>query len=243
MYVAYTYERCLLVVCMIIGGFQPFSIIDYPDKTCAIIFCAGCNFRCPFCHNRELVLPNEYPDEINFNDILAKLDRRRGLIDAVEFTGGEPLLYGDILDYIKTVKRMGFLVKVDTNGSFPEELIRIMPHVDYIAMDVKAPFYKYSEATGVTNINTDIIKDSIDIIKLASKNYEFRTTLMKNFFENDDDTVALGRAIMSAKHYYIQRPQVYNMVDPNFTVKMFSDTELAHFKEIISEFVEEVTIR
>lgn len=228
---------------MRIGGFQPFSVIDYPDKTCAIIFSAGCNLRCPFCHNRELVLPDEYPEEVDFNDILAKLDRRRGLIDAVEFTGGEPLIHNDILDHIKTVKRMGFLVKLDTNGSLPDALIKVIPYVDYVAMDIKASLDKYKEATSVSNLDLSSIKDSIDMIKIAGKDYEFRTTLMKNFVENDEDIIQIGNLIRDAKHYYIQRPQAQNMLDPNFMIKVFSDDETKHFIEVMSKFVQKISIR
>lgn len=129
---------------MKIGAFQKFSLIDYPGKTCAIIFTIGCNFRCPFCHNRELVIQEEFPVEISFDTIENFLKNRIGLIDAVEFTGGEPLIYKDIIEFVKRIKDMGFLVKLDTNGSIPSRLTVILPFVDYIAMDIKAPFERYT---------------------------------------------------------------------------------------------------
>ena len=166
---------------MKIGAFQKFSLIDYPGKVCAIIFTMGCNFRCPFCHNRELVLVDEFPESISFNEIQNFLKTRIGLIDAVEFTGGEPLLHKGIVEVASIIKDMGFLVKVDTNGSFPDRLKEILSYVDYIAMDIKAPLERYEEAIGV-KIDTTLIRESIQIIKNSNKDYEFRTTVFKNYF-------------------------------------------------------------
>ena len=227
---------------MKIGAFQKFSLIDYPGKVCAIIFTMGCNFRCPFCHNRELVLPDEFLEDIPFEEIENALKNRIGLIDAVEFTGGEPLLHRDIGAFIKRVKDMGFLVKVDTNGSFPDRLKEILPYIDYIAMDIKAPLERYSDAVGV-NIDSTSIKESIEIIKNSNKDYEFRTTVFKNYFKTLDDFLKIGQEINRAKAYYIQRPHFDKVLDPTYPFETFNDSELKKIKELMQNFADTVEIR
>jgi len=227
---------------MKIGAFQKFSLIDYPGKVCAIIFTMGCNFRCPFCHNRELVLPDEFPKSIPFEEIENALKSRIGLIDAVEFTGGEPLLHRDIGIFIKRIKDMGFLVKVDTNGSFPDRLKEILPYIDYIAMDIKAPFERYSDAVGI-NIDSTSIKESIEIIKNSNKDYEFRTTVFKNYFKTLDAFLEIGNLINRAKAYYIQRPHFDKVLDPTYPFETFKDSELQKIKELMENFADRVEIR
>ncbi|MEM3473804.1 MAG: anaerobic ribonucleoside-triphosphate reductase activating protein [archaeon] len=227
---------------MKIGAFQKFSLIDYPGKTCAIIFTIGCNFRCPFCHNRELVIPEEFPEETPFDTIENFLKNRIGLIDAVEFTGGEPLIYKDIIEFVKRIKDMGFLVKLDTNGSIPSRLTEILPFVDYIAMDIKAPFERYTEAIGV-NFDISLIKESIAIIKNSNKDYEFRTTVFRNFFKDLDDFVEIGLAINRAKAYYIQKPHFEKVLNPNYKFEIFSEEELSKIKEIMRQYADIVEIR
>jgi pyruvate formate lyase activating enzyme len=225
-----------------IGAFQKFSLIDYPEKTCSIIFTIECNFRCPFCHNRELVLFDEFPESIPFEEIENFLKTRIGLIDAVEFTGGEPLLHKGIVEVASIIKNMGFLVKVDTNGSFPDRLKEILPYVDYIAMDIKAPFERYEEAVGV-KIDTTLIRESIQIIKNSNKDYEFRTTVFKNFFKTLDDFLKVGQEINRARAYYIQRPHFDKVLDPTYPFGTFNDSELKKIKELMENFADRVEIR
>jgi len=227
---------------MLIGGFQKFSLIDYPNKTCAIIFTIGCNFRCPFCHNKELVLESEFPEPIDFEEIKNFLKTRVGLLDAVEFTGGEPLINRDILTYIKEIKSMGFLVKVDTNGSKPTVLKEILPYVDYVAMDIKAPLSRYSEAVGVS-VNTSDIKESVSIIMNDASDYEFRTTVFKNFIKDSLDIIEIGKLIKGAKRYFLQKPHFDKVLDPNFEFETYTQAELQNFANILKEFVKIVEIR
>lgn len=227
---------------MRIGAFQRFSLVDYPGKTCSILFTVGCNLRCPFCHNGELVIPNEFPPLIPFETIESFLSTRVGLLDAVEFTGGEPLLQVDIVDAIKRVKDMGFLVKLDTNGTFPNRLKEIIPFVDYIAMDIKAPFERYSDAVGA-EISPSLVKESIAIIKKSNKDYEFRTTAFKNFFKSTEDFEQIGEEISRAKAYYIQRPHFDKILNPNYHFEVFSDSELLKIKAIMQSYADFVEIR
>ena len=170
-----------------IKGFQGTSLLDYPGKISAIIFTGGCNFRCPFCHNPELVIGVENIPDIPLEEIFKKLEQRRGFIDAVAITGGEPLLYPDIVGLIAVFKQMGFLVKVDTNGSFPANLERLINsgNADFIAMDVKTSIENYSKGAGV-EVDTGKILRSIKLIKNWEGESEFRITVVPGIVTTDD---------------------------------------------------------
>ena len=190
---------------MIIGGFQKFSLIDYPGKTCAIIFTRGCNFRCQYCHNPELVLPEQYAPAILLKEILAFLKRRRGVLDAVTITGGEPTFHPDLPDIMAQIKELGYCVKLDTNGSNPKMLNDILRRslADYIAMDIKAPLEDYEGIVG-RPIITSAIRQSIELMISSGIDHEFRTTVAHSL-TNVDDLIRIANAIKGAKRYYIQK--------------------------------------
>ena len=167
---------------MRIGGLQKISLLDYPDTICAIIWTVGCNFRCPFCYNRDIVL--EKCKIIDQQEIFTFLIKRRKILEGVSITGGEPLLQKEISDFIGKIKEIGFKVKIDTNGAFPDKLENLIKKnlIDYIAMDVKAPKYKYNNLTGVET-DISLIERSIDIIKSYDVDYEFRTTIVPGFLK------------------------------------------------------------
>lgn len=181
---------------MRIGGFQKFSLIDFPQKTSAIIFTQGCNFRCEYCHNPELVYHNLFKIPIPAEQIFLFLETRKDQLDAVVITGGEPTCQEDLEDFIYRIKSIGYLVKLDTNGSNPQILKCIIDKklVDFVAMDIKAPFDKYSYLTCVP-VDIEKIRTSIEIIKNSQIKFEFRTTYdtskllpadierIKNFFQ------------------------------------------------------------
>ena len=176
---------------MRIGGLQKFSFIDYPGKTAAIIFTQGCNFKCSYCHNPQLVYPNLFQVSMPEEEIFAFLESRKNQLDAVVITGGEPTLQPDLIDFIKKVKDMGFLVKLDTNGSNPNILKEIINQklVNFIAMDIKAPFDKYSSVCCVP-VNIDNIKLSVELIKKSGIEFLFRTTFDKTkLFDTDIKTM------------------------------------------------------
>ena len=223
---------------MRIGGFQKFSLIDYPGKICAIVFTQGCNFRCPYCHNPELVKPSLFGKTIPEEEIFSFLEKRKGKLDAVEITGGEPTLQKDLVDFIHRVKEMGYLVKLDTNGSNPEMLEIIINHglVDYIAMDIKAPLEKYKEVTHSV-ISPDKIKRSIRIIMNSNIKYEFRTTVVKSQLSRED-IISIGKLIEGAKLYVLQKFIPSKTLDPNFlNEKTYSDGELESLKRKLEKFV------
>jgi len=229
---------------MIIGGFQKFSLIDYPGKICAIVFTQGCNFRCPYCHNPELVDPKKFGIELKEDEILSFLDRRKGKLDAVTITGGEPLLQSDLSAFLSAIKRFGYLVKLDTNGSFPSRLKKIieLKSVDYLAMDIKTSLDKYHQVIKA-KIDTRKILDSIRLIMDSGLDYEFRTTIVKALFEKDD-FYKIGQLIKNARLYILQKFVPSKTLDDTFLdMKSCTDEELDCFKEIMEGFVQRCIIR
>jgi pyruvate formate lyase activating enzyme len=230
---------------MIIGGFQRFSLIDYPDKICAIVFTQGCNFRCPYCHNPELV-DTKRPANIGLTkgEVLSFLDRRKGKLNAVTITGGEPLLQSDLSVFFSAIKGLGYLVKLDTNGSFPSRLEGIIQSksVDYIAMDIKTSLDKYHQVVK-RKIDTRKILDSVRLIMDSGLNYEFRTTVVKALFEKDD-FYKIGQLIKNARLYVLQRFVPSKALDATFLdMKSCTDEELDCFKKIMEGFVQGCIIR
>ena len=166
---------------MTISGMQKLTLLDYPGITACLIFTQGCNFRCPFCHNSDL-LENEIKTEIVEEDEVFKyLKKRQGVLDGVCISGGEPLLQPDIESFIKKIKDMGFKVKLDTNGSSPSRLKRLLDKglLDYVAMDIKNDFLNYDKTSGIQMINIENIKRSISILEESNVEHEFRTTVVK----------------------------------------------------------------
>ena len=190
---------------MLIGGIQKTSLLDYPGKISAIIFTQGCNFRCPYCHNPELLKTEENASFVSVSSVLDFLKTRIGKLDGVVITGGEPCLNKDLPEFIKIIRQMGFLVKLDTNGSFPGMLEELINNnlIDYIAMDIKAPFDKYNSIAGC-NIDIKKVKKSIKLVIESGIDYEFRTTVVKSMLTYDDFE-KIGNEIHGAKRYYLQK--------------------------------------
>ena len=189
---------------MAIVGIDKLSLLDYEDKVSVVLFSHACNFRCPFCHNGDSVLNAQ--TEIVFDEILAYLKSRIGLVDAVVFSGGEPTLEPDLEVKIKAVKSLGFLIKLDTNGTNPKLLEKLLDEglIDYVAMDIKNSPSLYAETSGVKSVNLDNIKKSISIIMKKAPDYEFRTTLVKEFHEHMDYD-SFFELIKGAKRLFLQK--------------------------------------
>ncbi len=190
---------------MRLGGLLKTSLIDYPGKIAAVIFTQGCNFRCFYCHNPELVYPKQFTKPLPEQEVLTFLKTRVKKLDGVSITGGEPLMQPDIERFVEEIARMGFMVKIDTNGSFPDTLKRLIDsgNVHYIAMDIKAPENMYREITGVS-IDFGKIRESVKIIMNSKVDYEFRTTYI-NQICNPEAVSEIKKLIAGAKNYYIQR--------------------------------------
>ncbi len=170
---------------MTISGMQKLTLLDYPGNTACLIFTQGCNFRCPFCHNKDLLNESGENQIVSENEVFSYLEKRKGVIDGVCISGGEPLLQKDIESFITKVKEMGFKVKLDTNGSSPSKLKRLLDNnlLDYVAMDIKNNFLNYDKTSGIEMLNIENIKRSIDILEHSNIEYEFRTTIVKELHD------------------------------------------------------------
>lgn len=189
---------------MRIGGLNKTSLIDYPGKVSAVLFTQGCNFRCPFCHNPELVYPEKFVEPIPDTEIFQFLDKRKNQLDGVVISGGEPTIHSDLVVWVQKIKALGFLVKLDTNGSDPHTVKALLKDqlIDFIAMDIKAPFNKYHQLAGV-DISIKSIQESISIIETSNIDYEFRTTQYKKLLTDKDiDTIA--KTIKKPTRYRVQ---------------------------------------
>ena len=216
-------------------GIDKFSLLDYDEKVSIVLFSPACNFRCPFCHNGESVLNSNTP--ILFEEILEYLKSRVGLIDAVVFTGGEPTLMAELKSRIKQVKELGFLIKLDTNGTHPNVLEDLINEglLDYVAMDIKNSEKMYAETAGCPGVNIENIKKSIEILKNSGVNYEFRTTLVKEF-HTEESIREMRDLVKGAKKLYLQK-----FVDREGVIRKglheISLEEAIHFKNILSPLI------
>ena len=226
---------------MKISGLQKLTALDYPGKIACTVFTPGCNCRCPFCHNAALV--TERPADMETEDVFAYLSKRRGVLDGVAVTGGEPLLQDGLAEFLRRVKGMGFLVKLDTNGSFPERLQALLEEglVDYVAMDIKNSPEKYAATCGVEKADVDSVRNSIALIMASGVDYEFRTTVVAQLHEAGDFRAMAGM-IKGAKRWFLQ-----NFVDSGGLIgsglSAASKADMERWAEIGRAFVENVEIR
>ncbi len=192
---------------MLFSGFQKLTLLDFPGKTAATAFSPGCNFRCPFCHNARLVVPGEGETEhVGEEEILAYMAKRRGLLDGLCLTGGEPTLQADLPDFCRKVKELGLLVKLDTNGFRPDAVRRLIDEklVDYVAMDVKNSRERYAETAGLPEIDLWPVEESIALLKEGRVDYEFRTTVVSQLHDRES-LLSLARWLTGAKAWYLQQ--------------------------------------
>lgn len=228
---------------IIIGGLQKSSLIDYPGKISAIIFTQGCNFRCPYCHNPELI-SNKCETVTTVSHLFDFLQSRVGKLDGIVITGGEPTLQKKLPGLIQKIKEMGFLVKLDTNGTNPKMLQELLDKklIDYIAMDIKAPIEKYN-AISRSKIATENILKSIKILKNSSIDFEFRTTVVKAQLLHEDFK-KIGDMIQGAKKYYLQRFLPTKTLDETFlTQTTYSDEEFAPIIRMLKKYINKVELR
>lgn len=227
---------------MNIAGIQKLTLVDFPGHVAATVFTRGCSFRCGFCHNPELVLPEKFNPLLSESQIFDFLESRYGKLNGICITGGEPLFQPDCDKFISHLKALGFKVKLDTNGSFPERLEKIIKDgdVDYFAMDIKASAPKYKEVTKVEVV--DKIKKSIKLIMSSGIDYEFRTTVCHPLHDIADFE-EIGEMIKGAERYFIQNYKKSKQVDEDESYQPFSDKELKEARKIMAGFVGEVGIR
>lgn len=215
---------------MRLGGLQKLTLIDYPGKIAATVFTVGCNYSCPFCYNPNLVHPSLNAKEIPAAQFFAFLRKRLGKLEAVCITGGEPTLQPDLADFIEEIKRVGFLVKLDTNGSRPEVLARLLKGgtVDYVAMDIKGPLSKYAE-TGGRLVDLAAIQESVVLVK-KFPDYEFRTTVLPRLHK-EADLLSIAKWLKGSKKYFLQQFRPGKTLDPSYSKeKQYSHEELLDFQ-------------
>ena len=227
-----------------IKGIQKLSLIDYPGKLCATIFLGGCNLRCPYCYNVRLVLEPENLKTIPEQDVLDLLSERKGFLDGICVGGGEPTIHEELPVFLSKVKRLNFLVKIDTNGSIPKMLKRLINEgiVDYIAMDVKAPLKKYRENIRA-EVDTDAMKESIRLIRASNIDYEFRTTVVPSLIDGED-LVEIAKMLESSKRFAIQQFRPERTLDESFRgVAPYPLEKLEEFRQRIRPFFKECKLR
>lgn len=231
---------------MKIGGLQKLSLIDYPNKIAATIFLTGCNFKCPYCQNPELVNPELIKKQptISEKDFFNFLDQRKDFLDGVCITGGEPTIHKDLFNFIKKIKQKGFLIKLDTNGSNPELLKKLIEAklLDFMAMDIKSSPENYSKAGGI-KVDLEKIEKSISLIKKSSIDYEFRITVVPGLVDKND-IEKIGKRLKGVKKFAIQQFQNKKVLDEKFKrVKPHSEQVLKKFQKILEKYIEKPELR
>ncbi|HNW55519.1 MAG TPA: anaerobic ribonucleoside-triphosphate reductase activating protein [bacterium] len=243
---------------MLIGGLQPVSLLDYPDKVAAIVFTKGCNFLCRYCHNPLLVRPEKAGAKnttsqpaIQLADLWAFLDQRKGRLEAVVITGGEPTLHQDLLEMLKGIKKRGFLVKLDTNGTNSQVVIEAAQAglIDYVAMDVKAPWERYHR---VMPVAADILTGLTEEAKKTAKwligqnivDYQFRTTLVPEIL-GESDIRLMSEQLRGAKQWFLQKGYLTReILDPNLAAgRSYTDAEMEHLVSVAQEVIKQTEDR
>ena len=229
---------------MLISGIQKLTLLDYPGKVACTVFTGGCNFRCPFCHNAALVIPGRLAPGTDSGEILEFLKKRVGILDGVAVTGGEPLLHAELEDFLKQVKELGYPVKLDTNGSFPEHLRRIVESglADRVAMDIKNAPRLYPETTGIRDFDISPVSESKSFLMECGIEYEFRTTVVKGL-HTQEGLLEAAEWIKGAKEYYLQQFKDSGDIISVNGLGAFNGEEMGHFKGIIEPLVPSVQLR
>jgi pyruvate formate lyase activating enzyme len=228
-----------------IRGLQKVSLIDYPGSICSTLFVGGCNLRCLFCHNRDLVLnPGELP-VVEESVIMEFLAEKGSLLDGICISGGEPTLHDDLIDLIIKIKKMGLKVKLDTNGTRPDVIINLLDRelLDYIAVDIKAPLEKYALVVG-DNVDLSRVDQTIDLLKNSLVGHEFRTTVVPGLLD-ENDILSIAKRLAGCRKYVLQqfRPQD-SMIDPSLiSVKPYSRESIEMLADSCREYIEDVQLR
>lgn len=223
---------------MKIGGVQKLSLVDYPGHTCVALFTIGCNMRCGYCHNPELVLPERYAPTIPSDEILQFLATRVGRVEGVAISGGEPTMHEDLPDFIRQIRKLGFRIKLDTNGTNPSMLATLYEDalLDFVAMDIKAPLYKYQQVVA-RPIDIEAIKTCIDMIKHSGIGHEFRATIVKSQLSHED-IKAIAHLVDGAERFALQKFRTGHTLSPQFESETtYSDAVFEQFKIYMEQFV------
>lgn len=225
------------------NGFQKLTLLDYPGKVACTLFTAGCNLRCPFCHNASLVTHIDNTNIYNKEEILSYLGKRQGILEGVCISGGEPLMQAEIEDFIKEVKALGYSIKLDTNGFYPDKLISLVEKglIDYVAVDIKNSYSKYAKTTGIENLDLSPLKRTVEFLLSGKVGYEFRTTIVEGL-HTEADILDIGKTIKGAPRYFLQ-----NFVDSGDLIGeglcAISLENMKKMQKIAAQFVPNAEIR
>lgn len=225
------------------NGFQKLTLLDYPGKVACTLFTAGCNLRCPFCHNASLVTHIDNTNIYNKEEILSYLGKRQGILEGVCISGGEPLMQKEIEDFIKEVKALGYSVKLDTNGFYPDKLISLVEKglIDYVAVDIKNSYNKYAKTTGIENLDITPLKRTVEFLLSGKVDFEFRTTIVEGL-HTEADILDIGKTIKGAPRYFLQ-----NFVDSGDLIGeglcAISLENMKKMQKIAAQFVPNAEIR
>lgn len=232
------------VINLKLSGLQKLTLLDFPGTMACTVFTSGCNFRCPFCHNAPLVLPGANGETLEESELMDFLKKRLGIIDGVVFTGGEPLLHSDILELFKKIKALGYKIKLDTNGSFPDALEKAVNEklIDRVAMDIKNSPSEYTRTIGTDRIDFSKIDYSKSFLMSSGIDYEFRTTVVKGIHTEESLTEA-AKWIKGAKEYYLQQFKDSGNLLSGDGLSEFSKAEMEKLADIIRPYVPSVALR
>ena len=231
---------------MLICGLQKTTLLDYPGHVACTIFTGGCNFRCPFCQNGELVIDPAAQPKLTEEEVFAFLRKRKGILEGVCITGGEPTLQPDLEAFIRKVKDLGYLVKLDTNGYRPEVLQKLLENglLDYVAVDIKASKENYARVAGVPNLDISKMEETVEILKSQERvPYEFRTTVVRGLHEIEEFE-AIGKWLAGASALYLQSYQESgNVLRPDLCKGAFTREELESMATMARKYIAKVEIR
>ena len=228
---------------MVIHGIQKLTLVDYPGHPAAILFTGDCNFRCPFCQNAPLVLSSSSEPLIADEEIFSFLTKRKGMLDGVVVTGGEPTLQKDLIPFLGRLKTLGYLVKLDTNGYRPDVLEKAMEsgYVDYVAMDIKTSLDEYPVVAGIKNLDVSRIERSVELLKSGAVDYEFRTTVVEPL-HHKENFEKIGELLKGCRRYYLQSfVDSGNIIGKNCFPP--SQEQLKNYLKTVSNYIESVSIR
>ena len=228
-----------------IGGLQKMTLLDYPGKAACTIFLSGCNFKCPFCHNRDLVFIPERYEYFDVNDIMEYLEKRKGILDGVAISGGEPLLQENLHTLIERIRELGYQVKLDTNGAYPKRLKEVVEKglVDYVAMDIKNSPDKYARTLGMNpeSFSLDPIRESVEFLKSSQIEHEFRTTVVREL-HTAEDLLKIGRWLGENETYYLQQyVDSGNVIQPGYSA--YTAAEMEDLRNQVAALVPNVKLR
>lgn len=230
---------------MFLAGMQKLSLLDYPGVVACTLFTAGCNLRCPWCQNSGLVLPERFPEEgLDPEEVLIFLTRRQGILDGVAVTGGEPLMQPQLPDFLRRVRDLGYRIKLDTNGSFPERLRKLVEEglLDYVAMDIKNGPSCYAETTGVSEVDMEIFRETKDFLLTDAVDYEFRTTVVKGL-HTEESLLEAAEWIRGAKVWYLQQFRDSGALIHARGLSAFSEEEMQNLLAATQPIIPAVSLR